>query len=94
MNHQCPACGSVTAAASCCGVPLGQPFVMSTERIKRLRRFVHGMKGLDEATYCLHLQAVGAQHTGDLTRDQYDALLKRLGRLPNRTRKPAQGRAA
>lgn len=94
MKHQCPACGSLTSAATCCGVPLNRPFVMSTERIKALRRYAHGQKGLDQPTYRLKLQAVGATSTTDLTRDQYDALLASLRRLPDRKRQDAKGRAA
>ena len=63
---------------------------MSTARIKALRKYVHGRKGLDEATYRLHLQAVGVTSTLDLTRTSHNALLKRLGALPDKPqRKPA-----
>jgi len=91
-TRQCPACGSLTRTPSCCGVFLDAPFRMTTARIRALRRFVHGRKGLDEATYRLHLEAVGATSTTELTRDQHDALLARLGKLPDRKREP-KGRA-
>lgn len=90
--RECPACGTSTRTAICCGVRLDARFVMTTDRIKALRRYAHGQKGLDEATYRLHLHAVGATSTTTLTRDQHTALLKRLGALPDRKR-PAQRRA-
>ncbi len=90
MNHQCPACGSLTTEPTCCGVQLNHPFAMSKARTIALRRYAHGQKGLDEPTYRLHLHAVGASSTTKLTRTQYDALLARLGHLPNRTRKEAR----
>lgn len=64
---------------------------MTTNRIKALRRYVHGRKGLDEPTYRLHLHAVGATSTSLLTATQYDALLARLRSLPDRQR-PADRR--
>ncbi len=85
-SRQCPACGSLTTAATCCGVALDAPFCMSRQKITALRRFVHGRKGLDVPTYRLHLAAVGANSTTELTRAQHDALLKRLGALPDRQR--------
>lgn len=88
----CPACGDLTSAPSHCGVAFDRPFRMTKPRIVALRRHAHGRKGLDEATYRLHLQAVGAASTTTLTRAQYDALLVRLNRLPDKPR--AQGRAA
>lgn len=92
--NQCPACGSETTARICCGVDLEAPFVMTTARIRSLRRYAHGMKGLDEETYRMHLAAVGAKSTTELTREQHTALLRRLGGLPDRPRKRARGAAA
>lgn len=92
--NQCPACGSETSARICCGVDLEAPFVMTTARIRSLRRYAHGMKGLDEETYRMHLAAVGAKRTTELTREQHTALLRRLGGLPDRPRKRARGAAA
>lgn len=94
LKRQCPACGTLTAAASCCGVPMRRRFVMDTARVRSLRAHVHGRKGLDDATYRLHLQAVGATSTLTLTEAQYHALLKRLNALPDRQRPQGQGRAA
>ncbi|MGH8083904.1 MAG: hypothetical protein ACREPV_01330 [Lysobacter sp.] len=73
-----------------------RPFRMNTVLVRALRRYAHGRKGLDEATYRLHLSAVGADSTLSLTRTQHAQLLQRLGRLPDRTRKPSdkQWRAA
>ncbi|WP_337052536.1 hypothetical protein [Pseudoxanthomonas sp. USHLN014] len=93
-REQCPACGSLTTAGTCCGVPLNRPFVMDKSRVIALRRYVHGQKGLDEPTYRLHVVAVGATSTTTLTRSQYDALLARLRRLPDRPRQGTKGRAA
>lgn len=59
-------------------------FIMTTNLTKALRRFAHGDKGLDEPTYRLHLQAVGATSTLDLTREQHQQLLARLRALPNK----------
>ncbi|RRN78510.1 hypothetical protein EIM50_13555 [Pseudoxanthomonas sp. SGD-10] len=89
--NQCPACGSHTAARICCGIDLEAPFVMTTARIRKLRRYAHGQKGLDEETYRLHLAAVGATSTRDLTREQHTALLRRLGALPDRPRRGRGG---
>lgn len=90
----CPACGDLTTATAHCGVAIDRPFCMTKPRIVALRRHAHGRKGLDEATYRLHLAAVGATSTVALTRMQYDTLLARLNRLPDRPRPTAQGRAA
>lgn len=86
MNRECPACGSVTSARACCGVAFDRPFIMTAMRIRALRRYAHGRKGLDEDAYRLHLHAVGAASTTTLTREQHDALMQRLGRLPDRRR--------
>lgn len=58
-------------------------FRMTTTRIKRLRAYAHGRKGLDSDTYALHREAVGARSTTELTYPQFAALMKRLGRLPD-----------
>lgn len=89
----CPHCLATTNAATCCGVTLAAPFRMTAARITALRRYVHGRKGLDEDTYRLHLQAVGARSTTLLTRHQHEALLQRLGRLPDRDRRAPVARA-
>lgn len=83
MSRQCPVCGTTTAAPSCCGVRLGSPFRMTGNRVKALRAYAHGRKGLDEATYRLHLGAVGVDSTLHLQADSYNALLARLRRLPD-----------
>lgn len=70
-----------------------RPFTMTPILIGALRRFAHGRKGLDEDTYRLHLRAVGAHSTRQLTRDQHRALLDRLGGLPD-VPKRQPGRAA
>ena len=93
MTRQCPACGTRTRAASCCGVRLGGPFRMSGNRVKALRAYAHGRKGLDQDTYRLHLAAVGVDSTLNLDSDRYNALLARLRRLPDVPR-AGQGRVA
>lgn len=92
----CPECGGTTDAAICCGVRLAAPFRMTAQRVQVLRRYAHGRKGLDEATYRLHLRAVGVTSTLALNREQHATLMQRLGRLPDRNRrqpKVLQGRA-
>lgn len=84
--RQCDLCGSNSTAASCCGVPLGVPFRMTKNRVVALRAYAHGRKGLDIPTYKLHLAAVGVESTLHLTRETYDALLRRLRPLPDRPR--------
>jgi hypothetical protein len=91
--YECPVCGTTSAAGNCCGVWLSAPFTMTTERIKALRRYAHGQKGLDADAYHLHVKAVGATSTTTLTRDQHTELLRRLGRLPDRKRQ-AKGASA
>lgn len=89
-TNVCPACGTETESHWCCGIHLAAPFIMTKGRTVALRRYVHGRKGLDVATYKLHLAAVGVTSTLDLTRDSHNALLRRLGKLPDRPR-PASG---
>lgn len=93
MARTCPACGTETRERTCCGVNLAAPFAMTKVRIQALRRYAHGRKGLDEATYRLHLHAVGADSTMHLTSSQYDALLARLRPLPDRKRTPGAAAA-
>jgi hypothetical protein len=64
---------------------ISKPFIIA------LRRLAHGRKGLDEDTYRMHVRAVGAESTTELTREQHQALVKRLVALPDKP-KP-QGRA-
>lgn len=92
ITRKCPRCEQRTTARECCGIHLDAPFRMTPQRIQALRRHAHGRKGLDDATYRLHLSAVGAASTTTLTREQYHALLVRLNGLPDRQR--PQGRAA
>lgn len=92
-NRQCDICGSVTTAASCCGVRVGGPFSMTKARIVALRAYAHGRKGLDIPTYKLHLHAVGVNSTLDLKRETYDALLRRLRPLPDRPKQAQAGSA-
>lgn len=87
----CPVCGTPTTAATCCGIAVAGPFRMSRARVKALRAFAHGRKGLSQETYRLNLQAVGVHSTLELRRDSYNALLDKLRRLPDM---PKQGRAA
>ena len=84
-NRECPVCGTKTDASTCCGIHLGGVFVMSKARIRSLRAYAHGTKGLDADTYRLHVSAVGARSTVDLTWPQYNELLKRLAKLPDAT---------
>lgn len=79
----CPICRGATDALYCCGMRLGRPFRMSRDRISAIRRYAHGRKGLDQETYRMHLTAVGATSTSLLTRGQHDALMARLGALPD-----------
>lgn len=64
---------------------------ISKPLVKAIRRYAHGIKGLDEETYRLHLRAVGASSTLELTREQHAALMERLRALPSSARK-AEGR--
>jgi hypothetical protein len=66
-------------------------FVMSKALIRAVRRYAHGAKGLDQETYRLHLSAVGARHTNELTRHQHQALMERLRSLPDRPRPASRG---
>lgn len=91
-TRTCPRCHRRTQARECCGIHLDAPFRMTPQRVLALRRYAHGRKGLDDATYRLHLSAVGATSTKDLTRDQYRSMLDRLNRLPDRN--AGQGRAS
>lgn len=93
MTRQCPICGGQTRARDCCGVRLGGPFHMTGARVKALRAYAHGRKGLDQETYRLHLHAVGVDSTLHLDADRYNALLARLRGLPDAPR-AEQGRAA
>lgn len=90
MSEQCPACGDLTERDRCCGIDLAAPFAMTTARVKALRRYAHGQKGLDADTYRMHVVAVGASSTTALTRQQHTELLRRLGALPDRPR-PGRG---
>lgn len=54
-------------------IPADDDVIISKPLIKAPRRFAHGTKGLDEPTYRLHLQAVGATSTTELTREQHQA---------------------
>ncbi len=89
-TRTCPRCARRTPDAYCCGIHLAEPFRMTRQRVLALRRHAHGRKGLDEETYRLHLQAVGAASTLELDRAQYHAILVRLNALPDRER---EGRA-
>lgn len=51
-----------------------------------LRRLAHGRKGLDQETYRLHLRAVGAYSTSELSKSQQQQLLDRLLALPDKGR--------
>lgn len=95
LTRHCPACGVRTNAARCCGVDLGAPFRMTRTLVKGVRGLAHGRKGLDDDTYRLHVRAVGARSTLELTRTQYNALVQRLSKLPDvpRARARVQGRA-
>ena len=84
--RRCPMCGHDTRGTWCCGLDLTAaeaPWAMTKARIRHLRAFAHGTKGLDEETYRLHLHQTGARHTDELTREQHRALLQSLGRLPD-----------
>lgn len=56
MREQCPACGSLTTARICCGVPLNRPFVMDKARVIALRRcwtlFLFGPKRREWGFHC------------------------------------------
>lgn len=93
MTTQCPACGSATERSECCGIYLAGPFHMTTPRVRALRAYAHGRKGLDAETYRMHVRAVGVESTLDLDRDQYNALLRRLRPLPDRPRARMGARA-
>jgi hypothetical protein len=95
-RRTCPRCGYATRSTDCCGIDLtaAGPWAMTKARIRYLRAFAHGTKGLDDDTYRLHLERAGARHTDQLTRDQYHALLRDLGRLPDVPKVKRGGRAA
>lgn len=66
-------------------------FRMTPSRIRRLRAYAHGRKGLDAEAYDAQRNAVGAASTSEMTYRQYTALLKRLATLPDvprRQRRP------
>lgn len=95
-RYTCPLCGHVTAKTECCGLDLTAAdtlWRMTKARIRYLRAFAHGTKGLDEDTYRLHLVRAGAQHTNELTREQFHALMRDLAKLPD-ARKVGKGRGA
>lgn len=83
LLRTCPLCRHRSNLERCCGVALAMPFRMSANRVRALRAYVHGRKGLDDDTYRLHLGAVGARSTLELNREQHDALMKRLAALPD-----------
>lgn len=89
-TRTCPLCAARTASDWCCGIHLAEPFAMTARRVNALRRYAHGRKGLDGDTYRLHLAAVGAASTKNLTREQYHGLLARLNALPDRPRRAAE----
>lgn len=90
----CPACGCETQDHWCCGIHLTAPFRMTKNRVIALRSYAHGRKGVDQATYKLMLQAVGVTSTLQLTRDSHNALLRSLGKLPDRPRQAKQAASA
>jgi hypothetical protein len=96
MTRTCPLCSHTTTGTWCCGIDLTAVGVwtMTKPRIRHLRAYAHGTKGLDEDTYRLHLARAGAQHTYELTREQYHALLRDLGQLPDAAKVKRGGRAA
>ncbi|MBB5885422.1 hypothetical protein DYQ93_11665 [Xanthomonas sp. LMG 8992] len=63
---------------------------ISKPLVKAIRKLAHGQKGLDQDTYRMHLRAVGATSTLEITREQHHALLQRLCALPDKPK----GRAA
>lgn len=85
-RRKCPKCGVWTTSIECCGEYILPPFRMTPTRVKAVRRFAHGRKGLDDATYRMHLCAVGVNSTLELTRDSHHKLMQRLGRLPDKRR--------
>lgn len=94
-TRTCPLCEHPTSARWCCGLDLSARrelvFTMTKARIRALRAFAHGTKGLDNDTFRLHLSRVGVQHTHELTREQFNRLRAELGKLPDAKRR---GRAA
>lgn len=96
MTRTCPMCSHTTRGTWCCGIDLTAVGVwtMTKARIRHLRAYAHGTKGLDDDTYRLHLHRTGAQHTDELTREQYHALLRGLGRLPDAPKRAGAGNRA
>lgn len=85
-RRTCPLCECPTTSTVCCGIDLTarrEPFKMTPERIKQVRAIAHGRKGLDKDEYRLFLVRTGAEHTADLTREQFRALLAALDKLPD-----------
>lgn len=92
----CPLCNHTTTQRWCCGLDLTArraPWSMTKERIRQVRAFAHGTKGLDAETFRLYLSRVGATSTTTLTQDQHRDLMAALGRLPNAV-KARGGKAA
>jgi hypothetical protein len=84
----CPLCGHPSPARYCCGIDLGVRvnsghWRMTPERIHLVRAVAHGRKGLDDDTYRLYLGRVQARHTGELSREQFQELLRALNSLPD-----------
>ena len=92
-TRTCPRCEHHTTARECCGIDLAARravWTMTPQRIRAVRAFAHGTKGLDDETFRLCLSRAGVQHTQDLTRDQHRELLQALGRLPDAVRAKAR----
>lgn len=89
----CMVCGQDTREPTCCGERVNRgPFRMTKLRVRALRAFAHGRKGLDADTYRMRLEAVGVRSTLELNADQYHRLMLGLRSLPDAPAKP-KGRA-
>lgn len=92
-ERTCNVCGEPTRERACCGVVLERRWTMTTGRVKAIRRYAHGRKGLTEDDYRLRLNAVGAKSTLELTEHQFNTVMAGLRTLRDVPR-PRQGRAA
>lgn len=91
--RSCPMCDANTPSPWCCGIDLTGAdglWLMTATRIRHLRAYAHGTKGIDDDTYRLHLSRVGVQHTHDLSRAQYHDLLRGLAQLPDVVKVPVR----
>lgn len=91
----CPVCDRSTLHAWCCGIDLTsrRPWRMTTALVRSVHVLALSTKGLDEETYRLRLRAVGVTTSKDLSREQFNALMRGLRALPDAPRKTKEAAA-